>query len=83
MVGSWVLDNKTLIAFDALEDGWLLHRPFTNVGPFFIGFRILLLGMGDGPSGIPFVSELFEERSFDSGRLHIKLESLHSNKCVV
>ena len=37
MVGSWVLDHETLIAFDTLVDGGFLNGPLSDIGPVLIG----------------------------------------------
>ena len=36
VVGGGVLDDKTLVVVDALEDGRLFDSPFTNVCPLLV-----------------------------------------------
>ena len=43
VVGSWVLDNQTLVALNGLEDGGLLNSPLTNVSPVLFRLGVLLL----------------------------------------
>ena len=61
MMGSLVLDNKTLLALHSLEDMGLLNRPFSNVSPLLIGTGGILLGVGRLPSCLPVVGELLDE----------------------
>jgi hypothetical protein len=69
VVSGGVLQHETLIASDAGEDGRLLDRPLSNVGPVLLALGVLLLRVGDFPSRIPVVGELFEEGRFQGGRL--------------
>ena len=69
MVSSGVLDNKTLLALHALDDGGLLNSPLANVGPLLFGTSGVLLGVGRLPSSLPVVCELLEEGSLEAGRL--------------
>lgn len=66
MVSSWVLDNKTLVAFNGQELRWLLNGPLANVCPVFFALGVLLLGLGDLPSAFPIICELLKERSLQS-----------------
>jgi hypothetical protein len=59
MVGSWVLEHQTLVANDAWENLRLFDRPLANIGPVFVALRVLLLRVGDLPSCVPVVGELF------------------------
>lgn len=63
VVGSLVLENKTLVALDGAEDSGLLDRPGADVGPFLLG--ALLLGVRRLPSRVPVVGELLEEGSLE------------------
>lgn len=80
MVSSWVLDNKALVALDGQKFGRLLDRPLANICPVLFALRVLLLGLGDLPSGFPVVCELLEERSLESkwlvSRLALRVERL-------
>ncbi|GKT83306.1 hypothetical protein Ct61P_01156 [Colletotrichum tofieldiae] len=60
VVSSRVLDNKTLVALDALVDGGLLNSPFADVGPFLIVLGVFL-GVGRAPASLPVVGELLKE----------------------
>jgi hypothetical protein len=73
VVSSRILDNKTLVTLDTLEDGRLLDGPLANVGPILIGFGVLLLGVRGSPTFLPVISELLKERSFEGGGLLISL----------
>ena len=61
VVGGRVLDDQTLIALNTLEDGGLLDSPLANVGPVLLGLRVVLLGVGPLPSGLPALGELLQE----------------------
>lgn len=37
MMGCRILDYKTLVSFNSLENMGLFHSPFTNVGPVLLG----------------------------------------------
>lgn len=65
MMSGLVLDDETLITNHAIEDGWLLDVPLSNIGPFFFGGLVILLCARNFPSSLPVVGELFKERSFD------------------
>lgn len=67
VVGSLVLQDQTLVAVDASEDGRLLDVPGADVLPLLLG--VLLLGIGSLPSGFPVVGELLEEGSFEGSGL--------------
>lgn len=67
MVSSLVLDDETLVALNALEDGRLLNGPGADVGPFLLG--VFLLRVRNLPAVFPVVGELLEERSLDGSRL--------------
>jgi hypothetical protein len=69
VVSGRVLDDQTLVTLDTLEDGRLLDRPFTNVGPVLFRLGVILLCVGALPPGLPVVGELLEEGSLQSGRL--------------
>jgi hypothetical protein len=71
MMCSSVLDDKTLVALNALVDMGLLYSPFSNICPFLVLVRTLcvLLGMGRLPSCLPIVCELLEEVGLELGRL--------------
>lgn len=69
VMSSWVLDNKTLVALNSLEDSGLLNRPLANVSPVLIRLGVILLGVGTLPAGLPVVSELLEEGSLEGSRL--------------
>jgi len=71
MMSSSVLDDKTLIALDTLEDMWFFNSPFTNICPFLIlvGILCVLLSMRWLPSLLPVVSELLDEIALDLGWL--------------
>lgn len=74
MVGSLVLDDKTLVALNALVDVRLLDRPLANVGPLLILLALqVLLGMGRLPPRLPVVGELLKEGSLEGSRLTITL----------
>ena len=74
MVSRLVLEDETLVAFNALQNGWLLDRPLSNVGPFFVRLLvILLLGVRCLPPCLPVVGELLQERSLEFGRLYAVL----------
>lgn len=68
VVSSSVLHDQTLVALNTLEDGGLLDCPFTDVSPLILGLGILLC-VGRLPPRIPAVCELFQEGSFEVGRL--------------
>jgi hypothetical protein len=69
VVSSLVLDNETLVALNALQDGRLLDGPGTNVRPLLIIGLDVLLRVRGLPSALPVVCELLKERSLESGRL--------------
>lgn len=69
VVGSCVLHNKALVTHNSREDSGFFDRPLPHVGPILLALGVLLFGMGGGPSRVPVVGELFEEGSFQSGRL--------------
>jgi hypothetical protein len=69
VVSSGVLENKTLVTLDTREDGGLFNRPLANVGPVFIALGVFLLCVGDLPSRIPVVGELFEKGCLEGSRL--------------
>ena len=69
MVSSLVLDDKTLVALNALQDGRLLDGPGTNVCPLLIVGLDVLLCVRGLPSALPVVCELLEERSLECGGL--------------
>lgn len=69
VVSSWVLDNKTLVALNSLEDSGLLNRPLADVSPVLIGLGVILLGVGTLPAGLPVISELLQEGSLEGSRL--------------
>lgn len=69
MVGCGVLHNKTLVTVHAFEDMWFFDRPLSNISPILFGLGILFLRMGWGPSGLPVICKLFEERGFESSWL--------------
>lgn len=43
VMGGRVLDNQTLVALHAREDGGLLNCPLANVGPVLLRLRVVLL----------------------------------------
>lgn len=45
VVGSSILDNKTLVSLDALVDGGLFYRPLANIRPLLILASCVLLGV--------------------------------------
>lgn len=67
VVSSLVLEHKTLITLEALEDGGLLDLPVANVLPLLLG--VLLLCVRCLPPRIPAVCELFHEGSLQCGGL--------------
>lgn len=71
MMGCSILDNKTLIAFHALEDMGFFDSPFTNISPLLIlvGAFGVLLGVGGLPSCLPVVCKLLEEVGLDGSWL--------------
>lgn len=69
VVGSSVLDNKTLVTLHALVDSGLLDGPLADVGPFFLRALGILLGVGRLPPLLPVVGELLEEWGLELGRL--------------
>lgn len=69
VVSGRILHNETLVAFNSLENGRLFDGPVTDISPVILRFRVLLLGVGRDPSGIPAFGELFEERRFQVCRL--------------
>ena len=69
VVSGRVLDDETLVALHALQDGRLLDGPLAHVGPVFLRRRILLLSMRRGPPGGPVLGELLQERRLQRGRL--------------
>lgn len=74
MVCSGVLDNQTLIADHAREDGGLLDGPLANIGPLLVLVRVLgvLLGVGGLPAGLPVIGELLKERGLEGGGLQLE-----------
>lgn len=73
VMSSLVLDNKALVTLHAFEDGGLLHRPGANVCPLLVISLDILLCVRGLPSVFPVVCELFEEGSFELGRLGARL----------
>jgi hypothetical protein len=69
VVSGRVLNNKTLVALNTLEDGGLLNGPLADVSPVFIRLGVILLRVGALPAGLPVVGELLEEGSLERGRL--------------
>ena len=69
VMSSLVLDNKTLIALNTLEDSGLLDSPVANVRPLLIVGLDVLLCVRGLPSGLPIVCELLKEGSFQCGGL--------------
>jgi hypothetical protein len=69
MMGGRVLDDKTFVPVHTRVDCWLLYGPLSDVGPVLVTLGILFLGVGNLPSCLPVISELFEEGGFESGRL--------------
>lgn len=67
VVGSLVLEHKTLVAVNATEDTWLLDGPLSNVCPILLS--ALLLRLRSLPSRLPVVCELLEEWGLESGGL--------------
>jgi hypothetical protein len=70
VVSGRVLDNKTLVALDTLEDGRLLNGPLADVSPVLIRLGVILLRVGALPAGLPVAGELLEEGSLERGRLN-------------
>ncbi len=50
MMCCWVLDYKTLVALDGLENLGLLNSPFANVRPLLGSLGVFFFRMGWGPS---------------------------------
>jgi hypothetical protein len=73
VVSSLVLDDQTLVALDALEDGGLLNGPGTNVRPLLVVGADILLCVRRLPSALPVVCELLEEGSLERSRLWVWL----------
>jgi hypothetical protein len=70
VVGSGVLDDKTLIALYSLVLCGLLNSPFTDICPFLVLLvGVVLLGVGGLPSLVPVVGELLKEVRLDGGGL--------------
>jgi hypothetical protein len=69
MVSSGILDDETFVTLHARVDSGLLYRPLSNICPVFFTLGVLLLRMRNLPSCLPVISELFEEGSFQGGRL--------------
>src|SRR5690242_1556688 len=69
VVSSLVLDDKTLVTLNTLQDGGLLDGPVADVSPLLvIGLDVLLCVRGL-PSVLPVICELLEEGSLERGRL--------------
>ena len=64
-----VLDYEPFVSDNAFEDMRFFDRPFTNICPILIRFRILFLGVRGCPSRCPIVGELFEKGCIDFQRL--------------
>lgn len=77
VVSSSVLDNKTLVALNALEDGGFFNGPLADVGPLLVLLLAirLLLGVRGLPAGLPVIGELFKEVGLDGGRLQARKAS--------
>jgi hypothetical protein len=69
VVGSGVLDDKTLVAFHAFVDGGLLNCPLADVCPFLVAALGVLLGVRRLPPLLPVVGELLKEGGLKLGRL--------------
>jgi hypothetical protein len=69
VVGGSVLDHKTLVAINTLQDSRLFNGPFTNVSPFVVGLGVILLRSGSLPPRLPVVGELLQEGSLEGGGL--------------
>lgn len=72
VMGSWVLDNKTLISLHTLKDVGFFYGPFSNIRPFFlflVGTLGILFGVGWLPSCLPVIGELLKELGLYLGRL--------------
>lgn len=69
VVSGLVLQDETLVALNALEDGRLLNRPLAHVRPILIALCVLALSVRWSPSRLPVVGELFKEWSLDLGWL--------------
>ena len=65
MVSSLVLDDETLVALNALQDGGLLDGPVADVCPLLIVGLDVLLCVRGLPSVLPVICELLEERSLE------------------
>jgi hypothetical protein len=69
VVGSLVLDDKTLVSLHALEDGRLLSRPGADVGPLLVVGLDILLRVRGLPAVLPVICELLQEGGLESGGL--------------
>lgn len=72
MVSSRVLNDKTLVALNALENGGLLNSPLANICPLLLVLASVLhvlLGVRGLPSRLPIVCELLKEGRLEVGRL--------------
>jgi len=69
VVGSLVLDQKTLVADHTVENSWLLDSPVADVCPLLsvLFLVILLLCVRGFPSRLPIVCELFKEGTLEFG----------------
>lgn len=79
VVGSGVLDNKTLIAHHTLVDFGLLNSPLADVRPLLLGVLgtlHILLRVGRLPSLLPVVGELLKEGSLEFCGLDKNLTSV-------
>ena len=73
VVSSRVLHDETLVALHSVENGCFFDSPVTDIGPVFVRLGVVLFSVGRSPSGFPALSELFEERCLQVGRLICKL----------
>lgn len=75
MVGGLVLDDKTLVSFDGLEDVRLFDGPLPDISPLLVLLALqVLLGVGRLPPQLPVVGELLKERRLKVGGLVIAVE---------
>lgn len=77
MVSGGVLDDKALVALNALVDSRLLNGPLANVRPLLVALCVLL-GVRGLPPLLPVVGELLEERRLKLGRLYSLCISKHA-----
>lgn len=68
-MGSGILDDKALVALDALVDGGLLNRPLSNISPLLFSTLGVLLCVRWLPSLFPVVGKLLEEWCLELGGL--------------